>query len=127
MLVVCIRITVIILLTVTAVTTALLYIVYGRTMSETPMRVHDLSEDRPVENTRVVSMERLSPENRSAVEYLSPNSRSMNVHPWASPGTRMPPTDDSDMSISKNRYPNNHRYDNSDDGVILDTQKNINR
>jgi len=118
---------VIILLTVTSVTTALLYVVYGRTMSETLIPVHDLNKDRPVENTRMVSVERLSPENRSAVEYLSPNSRSMNVHPWASPGTRMAPIDGNYMSISRNRYPNNHRYDNSDDGVVFDTQQNINR
>ncbi|XP_050056205.1 uncharacterized protein LOC126549859 [Aphis gossypii] len=96
-------------------------------MSETPMTVHNLSKDRPVENKRMVSVERLSPENRSAIEYLLPNSRSMNVHPWASLGTRMPPNNGSNMSVIRNRYPNNHRYDNSDDGVVLDTQKNINR
>jgi len=144
---VCIRVTVIISLTIVAVTaviaTTLYASVFGQQTSDTPIPAHGLGDDRSVANTQAVSGERLIPENRSAVEYLAPNRRSMNGRPWASTGIRLPLTegiihDTSDTT--QNRYPNNHRYGGSDGGVTspekydetgvtfdAETQQNSNR
>jgi len=129
---------------VTAVIATILYaVVFGQQTSETPTPVHGLGDDRPVVNTRAVSEERLFPENRSAVEYLTPSRRSMNGRPWTSTGVRLPLTEGGIhgmLGTSRNRYPNNHRYGGSDGdvaspekydetGVTFDaeTQQNTNR
>ncbi|XP_022166517.1 uncharacterized protein LOC111031038 [Myzus persicae] len=142
---VCIRVTIILSLTIAAVAivaATFLYVVLGQQTPETSKPVQDLRGDRPVANTRAASGERLIPENRSAVEYLPPNRRSMDGRPKASIGIRLPLADSGihDMSASRNRYPNNHRYSTSDGvvaspenydetGVTFDakTQQNFNR
>lgn len=124
---------------VTAVVATLLYAVFDHQTSETPTPVHDLRDYRPGANTRAVSGELLIPENQSAMEYLAPNRRSMNGRPLESTGILMPLTDGGihGISASRNRYPNNHRYDGGvtspekydETGVRFDaeTQQNTNR